>query len=270
MRKNIYDFNDNYYLVWHDEFDGDKLDDTKWNIVHGKFRVNNEAQRYTNGLNLELRDSCLVLWARKEDFEGMEYTSSRVNSHGKGDFNHGRIEICAKLPKGRGTWPALWMCGSTRVYGGWPDCGEIDIMEHVGYNENVINTWFHTGSKNHVLQTQRGTRQFLEGACETFNVYAIEWIEDQIDVFYNNVLIYSLYKEDTDTFKEWPFDQPHHIILNLAIGGFWGAAHGIDDSIFPCALYVDYVRVYDMHKDKDGNPREIVRRRDHDKGRNGL
>jgi beta-glucanase (GH16 family) len=264
------EFRKDYFLLWHDEFDGDKLDSTKWNITHGDFRVNNEDQRYTNGLNLEIKNSCLVITARKEKCEGFEYTSGRVNTRKKADFTYGRIEICAKLPKGRGTWPALWMLGSTNIYGGWPKCGEIDIMEHVGYNENVINTWFHTGSKNHTINTQRGTRVFLDSACTTFNVYAIEWFEDQIDVFINNVLIYSLKKEPTDTPMEWPFDAPHHIILNLAIGGFWGGSRGIDDSIFPCSLEVDYVRVYDMTRDVNGNKIELVRRINHDKGRGGL
>lgn len=263
-------YRDDYYLVWHDEFDQETIDESKWNIAHGNWTVNNEAQRYTNGLNYEIKDSCLALIAKKEPMDGKEYTSARFNSKGKGDFLYGRVEFRAKLPRGRGTWPALWMLGSSNEYGGWPKCGEIDIMEHVGYNEDVINHWFHTGSRNHVLGTQRGTRLTVDGVCDQFHVYAIEWFEDHIDIFVNDILTYSLKRNDGDTPMEWPFDKPHYIILNLAIGGNWGGAKGIDDSIFPCAMLVDYVRVYDMSRDAKGNPRKPKVRINYDFQREGL
>jgi len=168
-------------IVWSDEFDYAGLPDAnRWTYdTEGNSTGwgNNESQYYTNGRpeNVEVRDGFLTITAIKEEYEGFHYTSARLRTKGKGDWLYGRFEIRARLPDGRGMWPAIWMLPTDWAYGGWPESGEIDIMENVGYD---------------------------------------------------------------------PFDKRFHLLLNVAVGGNWGGAQGVDDTIFPRRMMVDYVRVY--------------------------
>lgn len=234
-------------LVWSDEFNGAGLvDNTKWQYdIGGHGWGNNEAQYYTEGdtLNAIVKNGVLLITARKEKRDKKEYTSARLVTRGKADWTYGRIEIRAKLPKGRGTWPAGWMLGSNIEQAGWPTCGEIDIMEHVGYDPDTIVGSTHTESYNHIKGTQKTKRIFIKNPYTEFHVYAINWTAEKMDFLLDNK-VYLTVKNEHKTVKEWPFDKPQYLLLNLAVGGNWGGAKGIDESIFPVTMEVDYVRVF--------------------------
>lgn len=245
-----YDYeNLTYDLVWADEFDYEGLpDEDKWDYdVGGHGWGNNELQYYTKGDNAYVKDGLLIIEARKESKVGMEYTSSRMVSRGKGDWLYGKIEVKAKLPSGLGTWPAIWMLPTDWEYGGWPDSGEIDIMEHVGYDQDVIHASAHTLSYYHKINTQKSSTKPIEGVSDDFHVYSIEWLPDKIMAFIDGELYFTFDPQDykkTPTYKEWPFDKRFHILLNIAVGGDWGGARGMDETIYPVLMQVDYVRVY--------------------------
>lgn len=129
-------------------------------------------------------------------------------------------------------------------YGGWPASGEIDIMEHVGYDPGVIHGTIHTEKYNYIKQTQKEGKTSVADAQDTFHVYAIDWREDKIDFFVDDKRYHTVTREPSDDFTGWPFDQRFFLILNIAVGGNWGGREGIDDSIWPQRLEVDYVRVY--------------------------
>ena len=246
-------------LVWSDDFDQPGLPDpAKWGYEQGFIR-NNEAQFYTatRKENARVEGGNLVIEARKEQFknaaydangrgnrkrEFAEYTSASLTTRGKVSWTHGRFEVRAKLPSARGTWPAIWMLGANRE-AGWPACGETDIMEFVGYDPGVINANIHTKKYNHVLKTNKGNKVTVADASEAFHVYALEWFPDHMDFYVDDQKYFTFANEGTGP-EAWPFDKPQYLILNLAIGGTWGGAKGIDDSLFPQRFYVDYVRVY--------------------------
>jgi beta-glucanase (GH16 family) len=249
-------------LVWRDEFNGDELDDAKWSInLWPPRKVNDEDQAYTaRARNLRVEDGMLVIEAHREEYEGGKYTSGRVHSAGKGDFLYGRFEVRAKLPRGQGTWPAIWMlpsdpfayattCDDGEWQGNsecdaWPNSGEIDIMEHVGYQMNHVHGTVHTRAYYWLVWEQRKGRILLDDVADAFHVYSVEWTPERIDAFVDDTLYFS-YMNEHKGWKEWPFDKPFHLIMNIAIGGAWGRAGGpIDDTIFPQRMLVDYVRVY--------------------------
>ena len=238
---------DHLSLVWSDEFEYTGLPDTsKWGYdVGGHGWGNNESQYYTQNReeNARVENGVLVIEAYREAFQGRRYTSARVISKHKGDWKYGRFEIRAKLPRGRGTWPAIWMLPTDWVYGGWPDSGEIDIMEHVGYDMNRIHGTIHTQRFNHTKGTQVGTSRLARNVDTEFHIYAMEWRPDRIDIFLDGERYFS-FSNDGSGFAAWPFDQRFHLLLNIAVGGNWGGAQGIDDSIFPQRMEIDYVRVY--------------------------
>jgi len=236
-----------WQLVWSDEFNYTGLpDSTKWSYdVGGHGWGNREKQYYTEKKlqNAAVRDGLLSITAVRENFNGASYTSARLVSKNKGDWKYGRVEVRAKLPKGRGVWPAIWMLPTDWKYGGWPASGEIDIMEHVGYLPDSVFGTVHTGAYNHAIGTQKGSSLFSKDLAGAFHVYALEWDEDQISIFFDNTL-YFTFKNEKKTEQEWPFDQRFYLLLNLAVGGNWGGKEGIDDSVFPQKMEVDYVRVY--------------------------
>jgi beta-glucanase (GH16 family) len=249
-----------WQLVWSDEFDKPGLPDpTKWMYEEGFVR-NNEAQFYTRARkeNARVEDGNLVIESRREQFANpayqpgspqksrrgkqfADYTSASVTTRDKASWTYGRIEVRAKVPGGRGTWPAIWMLG---MKGGWPRCGEIDIMEHVGHDPERIHANLHTAAFNHTKGNGRGNNVVVADATTAFHVYAAEWYPDRIDVFVDDQKYLTVKKEPGHGEAEWPFDQPHYLLLNLAIGGAWGGQKGIDDTIFPTKYLIDYVRVY--------------------------
>lgn len=234
--------------VWADEFDYTGLPDSnKWGYdLGGSGWGNNELQYYTNSTdNASVGAGTLKITARKEAKEGREYTSARLVSKNKGDFLYGRFEIKAKLPTGRGTWPAIWMLPTDWVYGSWPKSGEIDIMEHVGYDQNRVHITVHTEAYNHGKNTQKGQNKIIETASSDFHTYRVDWTPYAVRGYIDDQPVFQFVNEGKG-FEVWPFDKRFHLLLNLAIGGDWGGAQGVDNTIFPQTMEVDYVRVYKM------------------------
>lgn len=242
-------------LIWSDEFNYTGLpDNTKWSYVHGDHDWNCgpnndqcEQQYYTRNRleNTRVEDGVLKIIALKEEFMGHQYTSSLIRSLYKGEWTYGRFEVRAKIPSGIGLLPAIWMRPTDDAYGpGFPS-GEIDILEHVGYNPNVVGCAVHTG--NNYLATGFGTQTILPEPENNFYIYAVEWTPDKIEFFINDTSIYTLHKPQDNPLdpNDWPFDQRFHLLLNIAVGGSWGGAQGIDDSCFPQVMEIDYVRVYE-------------------------
>lgn len=238
-----------YELVWSDEFNYSGLpDNKKWSYDTGGNASgwgNNEAQHYTADRlkNAEVKNGFLHITAVKEDFEGKKYTSARLITKGKGDWLYGKIEVRAKLPDGRGMWPAIWMLPTDWIYGGWPASGEIDIMENVGYDPYVIVGSAHTESYNHVKGTHKNGTINIADCYTEFHNYIVEWEAKEYRVYVDDKLYFTFKNENTG-YKAWPFDKRFHLLLNVAVGGNWGGAKGIDDSIFPRTMMIDYVRVY--------------------------
>jgi beta-glucanase (GH16 family) len=235
-------------VVWSDEFNYTGVPDTsKWSYDLGARDGwgNNELQYYTNeSKNVRVENGNLVIEAHNDSMENKAFTSSRIVSKGKGDWLYGRIEVRAKLPSGKGTWPALWMLSTDWEYGGWPACGEIDIMEHVGYDPGVIHGTIHTEAYNHIKQTQKEGMITIPDAHDKFHVYAIDWQKNKIDFFADDKLYHSVTRDPKDDFKGWPFDKKFHLLMNIAIGGNWGGSKGVDNHIWPQRMEIDYVRVY--------------------------
>lgn len=239
--------------VWCDEFEYEGLPDTSlWNYdVGGHGWGNGESQYYTNADsdNVNVTDGLLTITAIKESYSSNQYTSARLVTKDKGDWLYGKIQVRAKLPSGVGTWPAIWMLPTDWKYGGWPKSGEIDIMEYVGYDKNRVHTTIHTGAYNHSIGTQVGVSKLIEDPENQFHVYEIEWEPGIIRTMINGTL-WKTFEYDpeesfrVDNFMAWPFDEQFHLILNIAVGGAWGGAQGIDNDIFPQELIIDYVRVF--------------------------
>ncbi len=233
--------------VWADEFNYNGLPDPqKWGYnTGGSGWGNNELQYYTGDGNAVVANGVLTITARKEAKENRQYTSARLTTKGKGDFLYGRIEVKAKLPSGKGTWPAIWMLPTVPEYGGWPKSGEIDIMEHVGYDPDNIHVTIHTQAYNHVAGTQKSGTKVIGGSRTEFHVYRVDWTPDAIRGYIDDQLVFTFMNEGKGS-AAWPFDKKFHILLNLAVGGNWGGAKGVDETVFPATMEVDYVRVYRM------------------------
>jgi beta-glucanase (GH16 family) len=231
-------------LVFADEFDVPGAPDpARWNHEIG-YIANDEKQYYTSrSENARIEDGVLVIEARRERWMGYDYTSARLNTKGRAEFLYGKVEIRARLPTGRGTWPALWMLGANIDQAGWPGCGEIDIMENVGFDPGTIVASVHTAAYNHVQGTHKNGTVAVVAPWADFHVYGVEWYPDHIDAFVDGQRYFTFRNEGTGS-RTWPFDKPQFLILNLAIGGTWGGMKGIDDALFPHRYLIDYVRVY--------------------------
>lgn len=235
---------DDLELVWSDEFDGDALDLDSWVYDVGANRWGNEElEYYTEGENLEVKDGSLVITARKEEYEGAQYTSSRIKTKEKVSFQKGRIEARMKLPSGQGIWPAFWMMG--RV-GSWPQCGELDIMEAI--NDCSIDYGnIHWGVETDEGYTVNGHANMADGdhvgidQPEDWHVYALEWDAQEFR-WYRDDKCFFTFEYDKEVEGHDAFEDPFYLILNVAVGGNWTGKP--DDSIFPQSMYVDYVRVY--------------------------
>jgi beta-glucanase (GH16 family) len=234
-------------LVWADEFDRDGLPDpARWSHdVGGHGWGNQELQFYTRGRleNARVEDGRLVIEARREEWEGRRFTSARLVSKGKGDWTYGRIDVRAKLPSGRGAWPAIWMLPTTTEPMRWPDDGEIDIMEYVGFDPGVVHGSVHTKRYHHSIGTQRTGMIAVPDASDAFHDYAIEWTPDRIRWFVDGREYFSFAREAGGR-DVWPFDDPFHLVLNVAVGGTWGGQKGVDASTLPYRFEIAHVRVW--------------------------
>ncbi len=232
-------------LVWEDNFDGNGLlNSAIWDYEVGYIR-NKESQYYTEKRteNARIENGNLIIEARNDNWKDNKITSASINTFGKKSILYGRVEVRAKIPTGVGTWPAIWMLGENMNQIGWPACGEIDVMENVGYDPDTIHANIHTKAYNHSIGTNKGNRIGIKTLYDNYNIYAVNWFEDHMDFFVNDSLYFSFKNEGTGN-DAWPFDKPHYLLINLAIGGAWGGNQGIDDAIFPQKYYIDYVRVY--------------------------
>lgn len=260
-----------YSLVWSDEFNyKGKPDHTKWGYDYG-FIANEEEQYYTDSLkNARVEGGKLIIETHKEtiinkDYGNPEflkkswkkyaaerktakYTAARLTTKDLASWKYGRFEIKAKLPEGVGLWPAIWMLGENKTEVGWPEAGEIDIMEHVGFNNDTIFGTVHTKAYNHNKKTEQGRSIFIDKPYDDFQVFALEWTPEKMDFILNDT-IYNTFKNEHKTTAEWPFDQPFYLILNVAVGGMLGGQKGIDDSVFPQQMVVEYVRIYQKEKE---------------------
>jgi beta-glucanase (GH16 family) len=230
-------------LVWSDEFDGEGAPDpAKWEYSMGGHGWGNaELQNYTNRRdNSELRGGSLFITARKD---GGRWTSARLKTQYNASWTGGYFEIRARLPRGRGTWPAVWMLPLADTYGPWPRSGEIDIMEHVGHDQDRIHTTAHTGAYNHQKNTQKTASAVVKDVSSRFHVYAVEWDPRYLQWYVDGRPFYR-YENPGKGVEAWPFDIPYYLILNVAIGGSWGGQQGIDETLQEAVMEVDYVKVY--------------------------
>ena len=235
--------------TWSEECDVHGLPNNQiWGYdVGGGGWGNNELQNYTanDADNARVENGKLIVTAIKEVSGTRQYSSARLVTKGKKDMKFGRLEIKAKIPAGLGSWPALWMLASQTTYGStfWPDQGEIDIMEHVGYDPAVVHASVHTNIFNHVLGTQKTAKTTVPTFNSEFLVYRMDWTPDEIKAFIDDKEFFA-FKRQGVLWQEWPFNQPQHLLVNIAVGGNWGGVKGIDDKIFPISMELDYVRYY--------------------------
>lgn len=229
-------------LIWQDEFNYVGYpDQSKWSYEVGFVR-NNEPQYYTERRlkNAKVEDGHLIITAYKENYNGAKYTSASINTKDKFHFTKGRIEIKAKLPAGKGVWPAIWTLGANISQVGWPVCGEIDIMEYWGHNPSSVHANVHTGDYNHSKGTGRGGHITFEKPWEDFHIFAVEWYDNRLDFYFDDNLYYSCVRKGEGV-GEWPFEDPQYLLINLA---FTRGENSIDESIFPVEYLIDYVRIY--------------------------
>jgi hypothetical protein len=232
-------------LVWSDEFDGPGIDESKWAYeVQRPGWVNNELQNYTHRRpeNARIENGHLVIEARRDYFQGHEYSSARLKTHRKASWKYGRFEARIQVPSGRGTWPAFWMMPDD-FRRGWPACGEMDILEHVGYEPNVVHATLHAAAYNWQRAEQRTSTRHVAGATTGFHVYRLDWTPDRIEVSVDGSRYFSMTNPQRGD-DWWPFDKNFYLILNLAVGGSWGGARGVDPNVWPQRMLVDWVRVY--------------------------
>lgn len=235
-----------YRLVWSDEFDYQGLPDpAKWAYdVGGHGWGNQELQFYTQGRkeNARVEDGHLIIEARKEKMEGNEYTSARLVTRGRATWQYGKIEVRALIPEGLGTWPAIWMLGATDPLK-WPDDGEIDIMEHVGFDQGRIHGSVHCRKYFHSIGTQKTANVTRSSVSSAYHLYQVEWDRDSVRVGMDNQY-YFRFANERSGYEAWPFDNKMYLLLNIAVGGAWGGQKGVDPSIWPRQMRIDYVRVY--------------------------
>jgi len=194
-----------------------------------------------------VKDGSLYIRARKENFGEKAYTSARIKTLNRADWKYGRIQVRTRLSAGaaRGTWSAIWILPSANGYGGWPDSGEIDIMEHVGYDPGRIHGTIHSGAFNHMIGTQRGGQ--ISTNLNEWHIYEIDWSENRINFILDGSRYHVFTRQPSSTYWEWPFDRNFHLIFNIAVGGNWGGLQGIDEGAFEGngqVMEIDWVRVY--------------------------
>ena len=251
-------------LVWSDEFEtAGRPDPSKWVYEKGFVR-NNELQYYTvdRPENARVENGMLVIEGRREEYPApddarsrdkgktAQYTAASVTTEGKREFLYGRIEVRAKLPSGRGVWPAIWMLGVNRPQISWPRCGEIDIMEFVGHEPEAVHAnchWFGAEKNGH---TSKGNTLRGQKPSDDFHIYAIEWDAEKIKFFYDDTNYFTYDIDLAGKGDDNPFRKPQYLLLNFAIGGAWGGQQGVDESVWPQQFLIDYVRYFTKTDEK--------------------
>jgi len=240
-----------YNLVWSDEFNDMRENDGKpsmpgtekwWFETGASGWGNNELQNYIDrfiGTDTcaVVTDGTLKIIAKKK---GSEVISIRMNTIES--WQYGYFEARLRMPSGKGTWPAFWML--PKDFKSWPLDGEIDIMEYVGYDPNMVHASVHTMAYNHAIGTQKTATKRVENVETEFHIYALEWTADRITAFIDGQQYFSFANDGRGDVNTWPFNKPFYLKLNLAWGGNWGGAQGVDESKLPATYEIDYVRVY--------------------------
>lgn len=243
-----------WQMVWSDEFNGQGLPDTsKWTFDIGNWGWgNNELQYYTSMKiqNARQENGNLIIEARKDDNE-LAWSSARLTTRGKESFLYGKIDIRAKVPMGRGTWSAGWLLGDEYTdESSWPYCGEVDILENVGFEiddkngNGKIHASIHCGAYYFKLGNQPTAIMTIENMDNAFHTYTLKWMPDSLIISVDGRRYFNYH--DTSGKLSWPFNQPQNLILNLAIGGGWGGAQGMDPTLTTQTFMIDYVRVYEL------------------------
>ncbi len=247
-------------VKWFEDFNEDGAPSTaQWNYqTGGGGWGNNEVQFYTNGQNVWIEEGNLIIEARREQMGNNPFTSTRMNTSGKVDMLYGRLEVRARLPRTGGTWPAIWMMPTASTYGGWPNSGEIDIMEHTGNNYGHVFGTIHTGAYNHIQGTQQGGGIDIENVTDVFHTYTLEWYPDYMDWYIDDEHIFH-FANNYETPAEWPFNRPFHLIMNIAIGGNLGGTINYSGE-WPQQLVVDYIKMYDfkLHENDTVAPEQVT------------
>ena len=234
-------------LVWSDEFNYTGLPDpTKWDYETGFVR-NHESQYYTRARpeNARVEHGMLVIESRKEHFkpdnhDAVGYTAASLITQNKASWQYGRFEVRAKIPEGKGVWPAIWTLGTNIASVSWPACGEIDIMEFVGKDTNHIYGTAHFAVAG--KHQSDGGRLETKNPYAGFHVYAMEWSPERIDFFFDKTKYHTVPIDKAGQGADNPFRKPHYLLINFALGGEWGGP--IDDAILPQKYLIDYVRIY--------------------------
>lgn len=238
--------------IFQEDFRKDgKINSQHWNIQTGAKWANNESQCYVdNDQNGYIKDGRLHLVATLNQVEPCKYQSTRINTRGKVEFQYGRLTIRAKMPKGRGAWPALWLMGNTdKNPAKWPLCGEIDLVEFAGNRKGVITCAIHTESYNHRIHTDKGNKISVKDASDNFHDYTLDWTKDRLSFQMDGNEFFRVEKMENDTVKEWPFDQPYYLIINLAVGGWYGGA--IVDEDLPYHMEIASIKIEQDDHTKD-------------------
>lgn len=263
-----------YQLVWNDEFEGDTIDESKWNFQIGTGSQyglwgwgNGESQYYTSRPeNIFVQDGKLVIKAIAENYSGSNYTSARITTKNKGDWKYGKFQARIKVPSAGGTWPAFWMMPTNSVYGGWPNSGEMDIMEHYGCDPGHVESTVHNSTYNWNGGIPPTSYGMDTNATSEFYVYEMIWTEDQLNFYVDDSYLGTYFKSTGGGWQQWPYDQDFHIILNLAVGSSFMPC-STQNELFPQQLEIDYVRVYqelscgtsgDINADSEINVIDIV------------
>jgi beta-glucanase (GH16 family) len=234
-----------YKLVFEDQFNEGHIDLNTWTFETGGHGFGNkESQFYTPyPHNVDLSHGRLTIEGRKEDYENNHYTSAKITSYPNRLFTYGKLEVEAILPKGKGTWPAIWLLGQNFKEGTpWPLCGEIDLMEHVGSHPNHIHFSLHSKARHFTQGNQLTHVEVIEDVYDNPHVYGMIWKENQITFLLDGKEVASYQKQNGETEIEWPFNQPFYLIFNTALGGSWGGP--IDDSILPTSMHIQRVSYY--------------------------
>lgn len=230
--------------IFEENFNSEFLNERHWNYEIGDGCPslcgwgNKEYQIYTKQ-NVSIKNNQLIITATKDS---INYFSGRITTKDKIEFQYGTIEVKAKLPQGFGVWPAIWMLGHDIDEINWPSCGEIDIMEYVGRMPNKIHTTIHTKDSHGVSKNTKITT--IEAVEDDFHVYKLDWDANRIKFFIDNEMVYN-FEPEIKTDDIWPFDKPFYLIINLAVGGYFGG-FDVDNSIFPQEFVIDYIKVYEQ------------------------
>lgn len=234
-----------YQLVFEDDFltDGKPNPDV-FSFRTGEKWANNESQCYVDdSVHCYIKDSILHLVSTYEEGAHCPYKSARIDTSQKKLFQYGKFVFRAKLPKGRGAWPAIWFMGKAVKEGvRWPRCGEIDLMEYTGNKPEQVTCAIHTETYNHKIHTEKMEKTILKDASDAFHDYILDWSSDELKFLIDEHEVMSIKKKDNDSFAEWPFDQPYFLILNLAVGGWYGGE--IADEDLPFDFQIDSIRIY--------------------------